>query len=103
MLNLIELDSGVVSNVEINQIIQIWRQVKIGLNWIDTCQNRDCTARDNEVLHSVELKGKIFFDLSENQTKINCPKCKKNNFKKNGILEMWISNNWTSYWRRIYK
>lgn len=77
MINIIELESGKIKNVEINQNTPVWRKINIGLNVIGICKNKECEVVHKEVIFTFDLNEKLHIDLYKNYNNIICPICKK--------------------------
>ena len=73
-LNFVNVEKGVVQNLSFSSEAPEWRSVEKGLNLFGNCQNKECEAFNEEVIHKVGIPHKKF-NIQENILNIKCPIC----------------------------
>ena len=74
----VNVEKGIVKELYLGKDAPEWRIVKIGLNILGQCNNKECEAFKKEVIFSTYLPKKgLIFNLNKEATNINCPICKK--------------------------
>ena len=73
-LNFVNVEKGVVQNLSFSSKAPEWRSVEKGLNLFGNCQNKECEAFNEEVIHKVGIPHKKF-NIQENILNIKCPIC----------------------------
>ena len=69
----VNVDKGVIQNLDFSDSAPAWRGVTKGLNLFGICKTKDCQAFDKEVVHKVGINKK--FNLQNNVLYIHCPLC----------------------------
>ena len=78
VMDFVNVEKGLVKNLNFSKNAPKWRKVKIGLNIFGQCNNKKCEAFKKEVIYSTDLpENGLNFNLNEEAINIKCPICKK--------------------------
>ena len=78
VMDFVNVEKGIVKNLNFSKNAPKWRKVKIGLNIFGQCNNKKCEAFKKEVIYTTDLPEKgLNYNLNKEIVNIKCPICKK--------------------------